>query len=421
MKLSRSVIILLFTLASTPLFSLDIYFNDILWKSYHQEDLESIQIKFSHRDIAKNSSSAADTTAIPFKELLPLISEIEGIRISIPSGDIFLREPIENFRTSYLKADSRGIWDLNLNNSVYHDPGRIEVYGTPLDKKDFILWMEPGIYGVKEQIDVWSSLHRINIEIKEIFSLRDELIHRQMTGDLMPDFVLQFQSAPHPYRDEKTIAFILQSIMTPLRGQETETLVLPSGHKLHPDLFMSILASLSERVSPYDPVFLTGKEEIRQTTQIFFQQLLSHRIVEQDDFFLDKSYRNTQFAFFPARAFQKQKGYPASLPQLPGMEQPLSPRVYPLQLTIENEMLPEGTLLDFLKLPGIQHNLLSLSHRQLPEMTEALADRPLNKEEQDLYEEWKRGYILSETNYDFRKEIERRLPDLFRAEGGFSP
>ncbi|MBF9017042.1 MULTISPECIES: hypothetical protein [unclassified Oceanispirochaeta] len=412
MKMSRSVIILLLVMVSSPLFSLDIYFNDILWHSYHQEDLESLQVKFSDND-----ESRIGFTAIPFMELLPLMSEIEGIRIMIPSGDIFLNEELENLRTSNLRAAADNSWELTLNNSVYHDPRRIEVYGTSVEKNNYLLWTEPGLNCIKDQIRVWSSLHKVEVEIREVISIADELIHRQMTGDLMPDFVLQFQNASLPYEAEKTVAFILQSTMTPSRGQVTDTLVLPSGHKLHPDLFLSILASLSGCVSPYDPGFLTGREGIRQAAAIYIDQLLNHRIVEQDDFFLEETYRNNLFAFFPARSFPIQSGFPAALPHLPGMDRALSPRVYPLQLVLKNEMLPEGSLLDFLKLPGIQHNLLSVSCRLLPEKTEALEYRDLSEEEIKLHEEWKRGYILCEKNYFFRRSIERSFPDLFRGKG----
>jgi hypothetical protein len=412
MKMSRSIIILLLVMVSSPLFSLDIYFNDILWQSYHQEDLESLQIKFSEID-----EGFPAFTAIPFIELLPLMTETEGMRIMIPSGDIFLNEDLDKLRTSSLRSLEGSNWELILNNSVYHNPRRIEIYGTLIEQKKFLLWTEPDLTGIENQIRVWSSLHKVDVEIKELISISDELIHRQMTGDLMPDFVLQFQDASLPYDDTKTIGFILQSLMIPLKGQAIDTLVLPSGQKLHPDLFLSILASLSERISPYDPGFLTGTEGIKKASLIYLDQILNHKIVEQDDFFLDETYRNNLFGFFPARDFPRQSGFSAALPQLPGMNRALSPRVYPLQLLVKNEMIQEGALLDFLKLPEIQYNLLSSDSRQLPENTEALENRELNDEEQKLYEEWKRGYILCQKNYSFRRNLEKSLPDLFRGEG----
>lgn len=410
--MSRFLIILLLVMVSSPLFSLDIYFNDILWHSYHQEDLESLQIKFS-----ENNEGNPAITAIPFIELLPLMTETDGMRIMIPSGEIFLGEDLDKLRTANLISLEDGIWELTMNQSVYHNPRRIDVYGTLLEQKKFLLWSEPELTGIEDQIRVWSSLHKVDIEIKELISISDELIHRQMTGDLMPDFVLQFQDASLPYDDTKTIGFILQSVMAPSKGEALDTLVLPSGHKLHPDLFLSILASLTEQISPYDPDFLTGSKEIKKAAAVYLDQILNHRIIEQDDFFLDETYRNNLFGFFPARGFPRQSGFFVPLPQLKGMNNALSPRVYPLQLVQKNEMLQEGVLLDFLKLPEIQHNLLSSESRQLPENIEALEHRELNEEEQKLYDEWKRGYILCQKNYSFRRNLEKSLPDLFRGEG----
>ncbi|MDC7233244.1 MAG: hypothetical protein PQJ58_08420 [Spirochaetales bacterium] len=427
MKLSRSILLFLLAMASSPLFShdsngldtnglnnhvLDIYVNNILWHSYSSEDLDSLQVGFHNSELTE-----PDFTAIPFPELLPLMSEIEGIRLFFHSGEVFLSSVSDSIRTSALKEGPEGKWDLSLDGSVYHNPGRIELYGTALPEKELLLWSEPGLTGLDRQIDIWSSLHKIRVTVKEVSDIDTKLIFRKMTGDLMPDFVLRFQDPAEPYEEGNTVAFLLQSVLTPVKEQETDTLVLPSGHKLHPDLFMSILASLSDRVSPHDPGWLTDPDSIKKASAIYLEQLLNRRIVEQDDFFTDENYRNTNYAFFPSGSYLSLIAHPADLPLLRGLERPLSPRVLPVQLQIKREDLPAGTLIDFLKLPGIQHQLLSAENRQLPEHTEALKHRDLNDEEQQLYEDWKRGYILSDSNYAFRREIEQNLPDLLRGEG----
>ena len=219
-----------------------------------------------------------------------------------------------------------------MNNSLYFSPYRIEIYGTPFPRKELSLWAEPGLAGIKEQIAVWSSLHKVNVHYREVQNIRSELIHREMTGDILPDFILIFLDPQETLVEEQVCAYLLQSALAPKRTSEIDTLVLPTGYRIHPDLFMSILAAMTDRDSPFDPNFNTNTESLNKASRIYLDQILNHFVMEQDEFFLSETYRNRDIAFFPARSFPQQKGRLSALPSLQGMERPLSARVFPLKL-----------------------------------------------------------------------------------------
>jgi hypothetical protein len=420
MKKSRFLLIIILLLASPLLFSLDIYLNDILWHSYSPSDLRDLKIELSR--------GMKEQQGIPLAEILPLMTELNGIRIIIPSGDILLNEDIHSLRNAKLlspdvlaESQEEGFWQLSMSNSLYYNPTRIEIYGTAFPRKDLILWAEPGLAALDKQIAVWSSLHKVDVEYREVQNISTELIHREMTGDLIPDFILIFQPPDEVLDEEKTCAYALQSTLVPGMIEKTETLVLPSGYRIHPDLFMSILASLSERTSPFDPGLLTDKESLKKAARLYLDQILNHRFMEQDDCFLSETYRNRNIAFFPARSFPLQSGRTLALPQLEGMERPLPARIFPLILKTTGRNIPEGALLDFLKLPGVQYNLLSSEHRQIPSDTASLEDRILDDASRKVYEEWKKGFILSDRNAAFFNAVRMKLPDITRQEEDLIP
>ncbi len=411
MKLLRLFIFLLLATASSPLTALDIYLNESLWHSYSEEDLEALKVKLSG-----NGSTAQWFTGIPFRELLPLMEELEGIRMTVPDGDIFLERDMDFLRHSSLR-DEEGEWLLSIGSSVYSSPVRVDLYGTPLPGRPLVIWVEPGLKELKKQIEVWAGIHKRIVEVREIENIGDELIHREMTGDLRPDFILQFQGESEDFSEDRTVAFIMQSILKQADESPVDTLVLPSGRKLHPDLFLSILKfSTLPGETPYSPAFPMDEENISSATSIYLDLILRAALVEQDDFFLSETYRKRHFAFFPARSFAHMSGVLAPLPRLPGMTRNIPARVYPLQLKRISLDLPEGTLLDFLKTPGIQHNLLSTGERQLPALHSIMDERELDREESDLYEDWKQGYILCSCSYNFISRVQEFLPDISRAE-----
>ena len=94
MKKIQILIIALLALGSPFLFSLDIFLNDVLWHSYSSSDLQDLRIELSR--------GMKEEQGIPLAEILPLMSELDGIRINIPGGDILLDENISSLRTARL-------------------------------------------------------------------------------------------------------------------------------------------------------------------------------------------------------------------------------------------------------------------------------------------------------------------------------
>jgi len=388
-------------------FTLDIYVNDRLWHSYTSPDLRDLRVSLN--------LSTYDEPGIPFSELIPLMTGLSSLRIGIPDGEILLDTP--SVRGSYLTESDAGGWNLSMNSSVYHNPGRIDIYGTLRKAEQIRIWAEPGLTEVKDQIDVWAGLHKIEIDYKEVQNLEDELIHTRMAGDLMPDFTLSFLTPDAPLRPENTILYALQSILAPLEREPIDTLVTPSGFKLHPDLYLSVLASLHPGISPLTSVIMNDTDSHRRAVAIYADLIIRHRILEQNVYHNSEAYRNKSYAFFPSSAFPLQTGERLSLSDVQGLETPLSTRVLPLMLETRGEDFSPGTLLDFLKLSGIQESFLSSLSRQLPAEIDLLSRKDLTPRERKLLEEWRRGFILSRRNYALTGEIYRRLPDLLRTEG----
>ncbi|QEN08647.1 hypothetical protein EXM22_11860 [Oceanispirochaeta crateris] len=416
MKKFHILMVILLFIVSPLLFSLDIYLNDILWHSYSSSDLHDLKVELS--------LGIEEKQGIPLAEILPLMNSLEGMRISIPDGDILLSETLSTLRTAKLLSTGEGVsdsWQLSMNNSLYFNPYRIELYGTAFPRKNLLLWAEPGLAGMKEQSEVWSSLHKVNIEYREVQNIRTELIHREMTGDLLPDFILVFLDSREALEEDRTCAYVLQSALVPQGTDKADSLVLPSGNRVHPDLFMSILAAQTDRESPFDPLFKTDTESLNRASRAYLDQILNRNLMEQDDFSLSETYRIRELSFFPARAFPQQKGHLSSLPVLSGMENPPAARVFPLKLEVTGRGIPEGALLDFLKLPGVQYHLFSLEKRQLPSDMQALETRTLNDAEDDLYRDWQRGFILNALNSPFSEAVLKRLPDIIRHEEDLIP
>ncbi|MDC7240469.1 MAG: hypothetical protein PQJ50_08935 [Spirochaetales bacterium] len=408
MKMLRLFILLLLVSLSSPLLALDVYINDILWHSYSSEDLKALELKLSGEETPE--------IGIPFRELLPLMKSLEGIRIAVPGGDIFLERDMDYLRHSALRQENDQ-WLLSMGTSVYSGPRRIDLYGTAAVNRPLVIWAEPGVRELDRQIEVWASLHKRSVEFREVENVRDELIHREMTGDLRPDFVFLFQDESEDFSEDLTVAFVMQSILKPSEESPVDTLVLPSGMKLHPDLFLSILKYRDDPgETPYNPAFPLDSSDIDSATSIYLDLILRNALIEQDDFFLSQSYRNRLFAFFPARSFPLQTGVLASLPRLPGMTRNIPARVYPLQMRSIGGDFPEGTLLDFLKTPGVQHTLLSTEARQLPALNTLMESRELSGKERELYRDWKQGYILCSCSHGFISTVQEYFPDISRTD-----
>jgi len=390
-------------------FALDIYVNDLLWRSYSDSDLHDLRVDLSWR--------ADDNPGVPFPELIPLMSTLSALRVTIPGGDILLEVDSEALRKAALIKSSPKGWDLSLSSSLFHAPSRIDIYGLVNPGKDILIWAEPDLGEIEKQIEVWASLHKVNVLYREVPQIKDELIHRKMTGDLMPDFILRYLSPDEPVNKENTLIYSLESLLAPPETRSIKTLVLPTGFKIHPDLYLSILASLSEGNSPLTVTISGERGSLKRATSLYAGMILSRRIMVKQDFHISKAFREGSYAFFPASSFPLQTGNRLSPGSLEGLDRPLSSRVLPLMFESTDEDFSPGTLLDFLKLPGIQYKFLSLPYRQLPSDISSLDHRSLTEGELNLLNDWRRGFILSRRNYSVSEAVYRNLPDLLRVEG----
>jgi hypothetical protein len=398
MKKVPALIVLLVISALSTLSALDIYVNNVLWHSYSDEALDALIT-----EIPTDSSPPS----LPFSLLLPLMEEAMGMHLLFRGGDARLDGSGDKMREARLVRKD-GIWELRWDGSRYSRPGRVDLYGRRLDDRELLVWAEPGLEHMEDQIRIWSSLHKLTLRYREIDGMRDELLHCRLTGAEQPDFILSFQPAPAPFSQAKTVAYCLSSALYPDTAEtEAERLVLPQGERFHADIFLGLLSGSDAQALPSS--FTLGRTQLNRARDRYLDLILTQRIVEKDG-----ASRMGGNLYYPARSFEEIPGTRGLLPDLAGGILP--PRILPLQLEGVSDF-PVLPLLDFLKLPGIQSSILSLSARQLPSDARVLEGYDNDPGVKELYQEWKSGYILSENNIAFFSSLIEMFPDLYRYNG----
>lgn len=404
MKKVPALIVLLAASAFSTLSALDVYVNDVLWRSYSDEALDALVTEIP---------SDRNPPSLPFALLLPLMEDPRGLHLLFRGGDARLESDEEKMREARLVRGADGVWELVWDGSRYSRPRRAELFGRRMKEEELLLWAEPGLEGFEKQIGIWCSLHKLELSYREIEGIDDELLHRRLTGEELPDLVLVLQKAGDPFSEEETAAYLLRSSLN--TGDPPEKLVLPGGERFHPELFLSLLRSLENsegtRDSALSPRFPSDRASLMRGRDVYLGLMLDRRIVEKEGH--SGSYGKV---YYPARAFPRIPGTLASIPE-PGGKGYLPPRILPVQLKSAGLDFPAAPLLDFLKLPGIQHTLFVPSARQLPVLTEILEEKQLSPEETALYREWETGYVLSEKNAPFVKGLKDMFPDLYRSQG----
>ncbi len=399
MKKIPALIVLLVTSALATLPALDIYVNNVLWRSYTGEALDALITEIP----------AEAPPSLPFALLLPLMEETGGMHLLFKGGDARLECGSLALREARLVRHN-GKWELNWDGSSYRDPRRADLYGRRIERKELMIWAEPGLANFEKQIRVWSSLHKLELRYLEIEDMENELIHRRLTGEEQPDFVLRFQSSGELFSEEKNAAYLLRSVLD--TGASSRRLTLPQGERFHPELFLSLLLSLEEpRDNPFQFRFSADDRTLNRGRDIYLRLIQNQKLREKNSL-----YGGSGTLYYPARRFPLIPGTLTAIPT-PDGGGILPPRILPLQLKCTGNDFPEAPLLDFLRLPGTQHSLLSLPERQLPALEGIMEEKRLSPEEEALYSEWKSGYILSSENSLFFNKLKEIFPDLYRNDG----
>ncbi len=386
------LILPLSVLPASDLFMLDIYVNDILWENYPEEELLSIMLP------GENERGGMEPL-IPIRELLPLMESWHSMNIRIPGGEILLDgdELKERLDSTALKQTGTGRWQIVSGQDIYSHPLRISLYGKTDPVKELTLWSEPGLNQYRELLQYWGTRHKVLLNIQERDNIRDEIIHRKMTGDYLPDFTLTRLHPADEFNMENTISYQLRSVII-REGPSPGRLIVPLGKEAHEELFFSLMASC------YGYVY---SEEILNSTARIYNSLLSDRLIQEKT---EANLKNGNRAlFFPAEDHREQRGISGPLPPLEGMENGSAGRVLPIVLNSPVSSRRMDSLRSYLKHPGIQFSLLDIERRHLP-----AADIPGEQTPAyySLLEERKKGFILNNENYTLWKQLQRGLPIL---------
>ena len=200
---------------------LDIYVNDKLWENYPEEELLSIMLP-------GESKRDGMEPLIPIRELLPLMENWDSLIIRIPGGEILLEGDTlkERLDSTALKQTGGGQWQIVSGQDTYSHPLRLSLYGKTDPVKELTLWSEPGLDQYRELLRYWGTRHKVSLDIQERENIRNEIIHRKMTGDYLPDFTLTRLHPADEFNRENTVSYQLRSVIT-REGPPPGRLIVP--------------------------------------------------------------------------------------------------------------------------------------------------------------------------------------------------
>ncbi len=412
MKRKWILVFTLFFIMGPLLSALDIFLNGVFWGHYSHEELEALALKASGEE--------EEGPVVPFAQLLPLMERTDNLFLEHRDGTSSLSPSCDDFQRSRLFLHSE-FPQLQIGENRFSGPELVNLEGEAFQQKNILIWAEPGLAGFEQEVQIWSRLHKIRTEYREVPGIRDELMYRQMTGEEVPDLLLVFASAHDPRRNDFLLAYVLEGCFKP--EQASSRILLPQGERLNGDLFLSLLASRLPGGNPWQPFFL--KEHILNSPGIleaaarnYFRLVWEGRIMDEPD-------KNDKTVFFPARGFAHRPEISST-----GVIHPLGlggktlpARIFPLGMEFPQEEFkrakPLESLTLFLKMPGIQSQFLSVPKRQLPADFSVLDNRSPGSPEDQLLEEWKRGYILWKGNSKQSCLLIQDFPDFYREKRDF--
>lgn len=173
---------------AAPLFSLDIQLNGLPHSTWESSQLREHSYPLS----------LSGERGLSLGEILPLMVSSYRLEIVHSRGQetVSLKSGADDFFHIYLKDTSEG-WTL-----ISGSPSLIltkdlrgitslSVYGEPLDEKDLTCWISwEGTRELKEEIQRFSSLHRLNLNVQEVPKTGSKLISILRAGGTIPDVVM---------------------------------------------------------------------------------------------------------------------------------------------------------------------------------------------------------------------------------------
>jgi len=173
-------IIILFLLLSFPLYSLEIRLNGSLYHNFTDESLQDLSYRLP----------GTDYSGIFLYELLPLMEEVHSFRFI--SSDFLMETDPDN--SLYITKESDLFYLQNNSIGKIPLPAIIEIGGIQASAKKLIIWFDETDPFLMREIDLFGSLHQVEIEYRVEKNLESLLEYNIFNETEIPDLIIYSDS-----------------------------------------------------------------------------------------------------------------------------------------------------------------------------------------------------------------------------------
>ncbi len=182
-----SWILLIFSIALSHLFPVDIYLNGSLYKSYTTAELNDLAYYIPAEPGLRQGISLG--------EILPLM--IQAYQLDAGPDQSSARTWKEDClaerlsRWYLVSSDTEGNWDLLIHGELCQDIRRLDIRGEKLSQDSLEVWVSwEGIPLLKEEISRFERLHNVSIKVLNVPKTKSKLIAVLRGKGKLPDVVM---------------------------------------------------------------------------------------------------------------------------------------------------------------------------------------------------------------------------------------
>ena len=179
-----------------PGFPLEVFVNGKPAGDYSYKDLEAL----SYLVPTAGGTASSGSTGLPagyapgfsLIDIVPPMVDIFRLDVHNPGGrSQWINDSLADELSEYTVQLTGGFWSINLGGLLYLNVDRLDVWGTPLEKKELEVWVSwEGTRILKEEIGRYSLRHELDIRVVEVPKTSTKLISVLRGGGTPPDVVM---------------------------------------------------------------------------------------------------------------------------------------------------------------------------------------------------------------------------------------